>query len=53
MLRFLPDPHIVIYVIKNKPMYALALFNQRAGQMAMSAITLAELLHDAEKSKGK
>jgi tRNA(fMet)-specific endonuclease VapC len=40
----------VIYVLKNKPMSALTLFNQHAGQMAMSAITLAELLHGAEKS---
>jgi tRNA(fMet)-specific endonuclease VapC len=31
-------------------MFALTLFNQRAGQMAMSAITLAELLHGAERS---
>jgi tRNA(fMet)-specific endonuclease VapC len=50
MLRFLLDTHLVIYVIKNKPMSALTLFNQHAGQMAMSAITLAELLNCAEKS---
>jgi tRNA(fMet)-specific endonuclease VapC len=50
MLRFLLDTNIVIYVIKNKPMSALTLFNQHSGQMAMSAITLAELLHGAEKS---
>lgn len=50
MLRFLLDTNIVIYVIKNKPLSALALFNLHAGQMAMSAITLAELLHGAEKS---
>ena len=50
MLRFLLDTNIVIYVIKNKPMSALTFFNQHAGQMAMSAITLAELLHGAEKS---
>ena len=50
MLRFLLDTHIAIYVIKNKPLSALHLFNQHAGQMAVSAITLAELLHGAEKS---
>jgi tRNA(fMet)-specific endonuclease VapC len=50
MLRFLLDTRIVIYVIKNKPMSALTLFNQHAGQIAISAITLAELLHGAEKS---
>lgn len=50
MLRLLLDTNIVIYVIKNKPLSALALFNRHAGQMAMSGITLAELLHGAEKS---
>ena len=50
MLRYLLDTHIVIYVIKRKPPSALQLFNEHAGQMAISAITLAELLHGAEKS---
>lgn len=50
MLRYLLDTHIAIYVIKNKPMSALKLFNEHAGHMAISAITLAELLHGAEKS---
>lgn len=50
MLRYLLDTNIVIYVIKNKPISALQLFNQHAGHMCMSAVTLAELLHGAEKS---
>ena len=50
MLRYLLDTHIAIYVIKNKPMSALKLFNEHAGHMAISAITLAELLHGSEKS---
>jgi tRNA(fMet)-specific endonuclease VapC len=50
MLRFLLDTNIVIYVIKNKPLSALKLFNEHAGHMAISSITLAELLHGAEKS---
>jgi len=50
MLRFLLDTHIAIYVIKRRPLAALALFNEHAGHMAISAITLAELLHGAEKS---
>ena len=50
MLRYLLDTNIVIYVVKNKPLSALQLFNEHAGQMAISAITLAELLHGAEKS---
>lgn len=50
MLRYLLDTNIVIYVIKNKPLSALHLFNEHAGHMAISSLTLAELLHGAEKS---
>ena len=50
MLRFLLDTNIVIYVIKSRPLSALHLFNEHTGHMAISAITLAELLHGAEKS---
>ena len=48
MLRYLLDTHIVIYVIKRRPLQALEIFNQNAGWMAISAITLAELQHGAE-----
>ena len=50
MLRYLLDTNIVIYVIKRRPLQALEVFNQNAGRMAISAITLAELQHGAEKS---
>lgn len=50
MLKFLLDTNIVIYVIKRKPLSALQQFNTHAGHMAISSITLAELLHGAEKS---
>ena len=50
MLRYLLDTNIVIYVIKSRPLSALQLFNEQAGHMAISSITLAELLHGAEKS---
>lgn len=50
MLRYLLDTNIVIYVIKRRPLKALDEFNQRTGGMAISAITLAELIHGAEKS---
>jgi tRNA(fMet)-specific endonuclease VapC len=50
MLRYLLDTNIAIYVIKQRPVSALQVFNQHAGHMAMSVITLAELLHGAEKS---
>ena len=50
MLRYLLDTHIVIYVIKRRPLQALEIFNRNAGRMAISAITLSELQHGAEKS---
>ena len=51
MLKYLLDTNIVIYVIRRRPLEMLAMFNQHAGRMAMSAITLAELHHEAEKSE--
>ena len=53
MLRYLLDTNIVIFVIKRRPISALELFNSHAGHMAISSITLAELLHGAEKSNAK
>ena len=53
MLKFMLDTNIVIYVIKRKPIAALKLFNRHVGQMCISSITLAELLHGAEKSARK
>lgn len=50
MLKYLLDTNIVTYVIKRRPIAALAVFNRHQGRMAISAITLAELLHGAEKS---
>jgi tRNA(fMet)-specific endonuclease VapC len=50
MLTYLLDTNIVIYVIKRRPVEVLAAFNANAARMAISVITLAELLHGAEKS---
>lgn len=50
MLRYLLDTNIVIYVLKRRPAELLATFNDNASRMAISSITLAELLHGAEKS---
>ena len=50
MLRYLLDTNIVIYVLKRRPIEVLSLFNDNASRMAISAITLAELFHGAEKS---
>jgi tRNA(fMet)-specific endonuclease VapC len=50
MLRYLLDTNICIYVIKRRPESLLDRFNETASHLAISAITLAELLHGAEKS---
>ncbi len=50
MLRYLLDTNICIYVIKRKPESLLVRFNENASHLAISAVTLAELLHGAEKS---
>jgi len=50
MLKYMLDTNIVIYVIKRRPMELLEIFNRHAGQMCISSITLAELLHGVEKS---
>lgn len=50
MLKFLLDTNIVIYVIKRRPLEVLNTFKEHAGQLAISSITLAELLHGVEKS---
>ena len=50
MLQYLLDTNIVIYVIKQRPLQVLEVFNRHAGRMAISSITLAELMHGVEKS---
>ena len=50
MLKYMLDTNIVIYVIKRRPAELLHVFNRHAGQMCISSITLAELMHGAEKS---
>jgi len=50
MIKYLLDTNIVIYVIKRRPVEVLGVFNENAGRIAISAITLSELFHGAEKS---
>lgn len=50
MLKYMLDTNIVIYVIKRRPLAALERFNLHQGTMAVSSITVAELIHGAEKS---
>ena len=50
MLKYMLDTNIAIYVIKRRPIDALDTFNRHAGQLCISSITLAELMHGVEKS---
>ncbi len=49
MLKYMLDTNIAIYVIKIRPMEVLETFNRNVGQMCISSITLAELMHGVEK----
>ncbi len=51
MLKYMLDTNICIYVIKRRPLEALAKFNENAGALCISSITMAELYHGAEKSE--
>lgn len=50
MLKYLLDTNIAIYVIKNRPQVARERFTRHQGQIAISTITLMELVYGAEKS---
>ena len=50
MLKYLLDTNIVIYVLKRRPVEVLKMFNTNASRMAISSITLSELMYGAEKS---
>jgi tRNA(fMet)-specific endonuclease VapC len=50
MLKFMLDTNIAIYVIKRRPPSLRPVFNQHVGQLCISTITFAELMHGVEKS---
>ena len=50
MLKYLLDTNTVIYTVKNRPREVRQRFTQHANQMAISAVTLGELIYGAEKS---
>jgi tRNA(fMet)-specific endonuclease VapC len=50
MLKYLLDTDICIYTIKNRPQSVRDAFNRHHGQMAISSVTLMELIYGAEKS---
>lgn len=49
-LKYLLDTNTAIYVIKRRPVEVLGRFNHHAGQLCLSVISQAELMHRAEKS---
>lgn len=51
MLRFLLDTDICIYTIRNRPDALRARFNAEAPYLAISTVTVSELLYGAEKSE--
>ncbi|MDE0154716.1 MAG: tRNA(fMet)-specific endonuclease VapC [Gammaproteobacteria bacterium] len=50
MLKYMLDTNIVIYTIKNRPLKVRKIFKSHSGQMAISTVTLGELVYGAEKS---
>ncbi|WP_457673327.1 type II toxin-antitoxin system tRNA(fMet)-specific endonuclease VapC [Thiolapillus sp.] len=50
MLKYMLDTNIVIYVVKNRPESVREAFNQQAGRLCISTVTLGELYFGAEKS---
>ncbi len=51
MLKYLLDTNIVIYTMKNRPRQVKKKFQQQQGRMAISAVTLGELVSGAENSQ--
>lgn len=50
MLKYLLDTNICIYVINRRPPALRSIFNEQTGHMAISTVTLSELVYGAEKS---
>jgi tRNA(fMet)-specific endonuclease VapC len=50
VLKYLLDTNIAIYTIKNRPAAVRETFKRHAGQMAISTVTLGELIYGAERS---
>jgi len=50
MLKYLLDTNIVIYTLKNRPPQVRDRFTANDGHMAISSVTLGELIFGAERS---
>ena len=51
MIQFLLDTNVVIYTMKNRPQQVRKQFIRYAGRMAISTVTLGELVFGAEHSQ--
>ena len=51
MNRFLLDTNILIYTLKNRPQQVRARFEQHEGSIAVSTVSLGELVFGAERSE--
>lgn len=51
MIKYLLDTNICIDVIKRRPIEVLNKFNEAAGHLAISSITMADLQYGVEKSQ--
>ena len=49
MIKYMLDTNIVNYTIKNRPVRVREAFKLHSGQMAISAVTLGELIYGAER----
>ncbi len=50
MIKYMLDTNILIYTIRNRPTKVREEFKKHADYLAMSTITLGELIYGAEKS---
>ena len=51
MLKYLLDTNIVIFTMKNRPELVKTRFIQHKGRMAISTVTLGELVYGGERSQ--
>jgi len=51
MLKYMLDTNVIIYTMKNRPRQVKKQFQQHDGRMAVSAVTLGELVFGAEHSQ--
>jgi tRNA(fMet)-specific endonuclease VapC len=50
MIKYMLDTNILIYAIRNRPKKVREAFKKHADYLAMSAVTLGEMIYGAERS---